>query len=162
LKRVCSASKSDASGAGLGAVLSQVQEDNSIAYASWTLQKHECNYGVTELEALDVVWAVKHCRSYLYIHRYDIYTDHDALKSLLNTPQPLARWGMALQELDLHLHYRPGRANSDADTLSQNAIPDLSDNLIPAVKKVCGPKEGHCEIRCKIQGGSQEMAVMVG
>jgi len=24
------------------------------------------------------------------------------------------------------------------------------------------PKEGHCEKRCEIQGGGQEMAVMVG
>jgi len=28
-------------------------------------------------------------------------------------------------------------------------------------KKNVGPLEGHCEKRCKIQGGSQEMAVMV-
>ena len=81
----------DASGVGLGAVLSQVQDDSSIrpiAYASRTLQKHESNYGVTELEALGVVWAVIHFRSYLYGHRCDVYTDHEALKSLLNTPQP--------------------------------------------------------------------------
>jgi len=32
----------------------------------------------------------------------------------------------------------------------------------PAVKKVCGPQEGHCEKRCEIQGGGQEMAVMIG
>jgi len=32
----------------------------------------------------------------------------------------------------------------------------------PAVKKVCGPKKGNCEKRCEIQGGGQEMAVMVG
>ena len=32
----------------------------------------------------------------------------------------------------------------------------------PAVKKVCGPQEGHCENRCEIQGGGQEMAVLVG
>jgi len=30
------------------------------------------------------------------------------------------------------------------------------------VKKVCDLQEGHCEKRCEIQGGSQEMAVMVG
>jgi len=23
----------------------------------------------------------------------------------------------------------------------------------PALKKVCGPEEGHCEKRCEIQGG---------
>ena len=32
----------------------------------------------------------------------------------------------------------------------------------PAVKKVCGPQKGYGEKRCEIQGGGQEMAVMVG
>ena len=31
-----------------------------------------------------------------------------------------------------------------------------------AVKKECGPEKGYGEKRCEIQGGSQEMAVMVG
>jgi len=29
-------------------------------------------------------------------------------------------------------------------------------------KKVCGTQEGHCEKKCEIQGGGQEMVVMVG
>ena len=47
----------------LGAVLAQKQCDGTVrpvAYASRTLQPHERNYGVMELEALGVVWAVKH------------------------------------------------------------------------------------------------------
>jgi len=31
----------------------------------------------------------------------------------------------------------------------------------PAVKKGCGPKKAIVKKRCKIQGGGQEMAVMV-
>ena len=31
-----------------------------------------------------------------------------------------------------------------------------------AAKKVCGPQKGYGEKRCEIQGGGQEMAVMVG
>ena len=31
-----------------------------------------------------------------------------------------------------------------------------------AVKEVCGPQKGYGEKRCEIQGGGQEMAVMVG
>ena len=123
--------ETDASGIGLGAVLAQKQEDGSVrplAYASRSLQKHERNYGVTELEALAVVWGVKHFRPYLYGHRCDVYTDHEALKSLLNTPQPsgkLARWGMAIQELDLHIHYRPGGKNQNADALSRDPLAAL-------------------------------------
>ena len=117
--------ETDASGAGLGAVLAQEQSDGSvrpIAYASRSLLKHERNYGVTELEGLGVVWAAKHFRPYLYGNACVVYTDHQALKSLLNTPQPsgkLARWGMALQELDLTIRHRSGRHNANADALSR-------------------------------------------
>ena len=128
--------ETDASGQGLGAVLGQQQESGlvaPIAYASRTLQKHEQNYGVTELEALGVVWAIRHFRPYLYGHACKVYTDHEALKSLLNTPHPsgkLARWGLAIQELDLEIHYRPGRSNQAADALSRPAI--SNDGLLGA------------------------------
>ena len=121
--------ETDASGEGLGAVLAQQQEDNSIrpiAYASRSLQSHEKNYGSTELEGLGVVWAVKHFRPYLYGHKCEVFTDHSALTSLLNTPQPsgkLARWGMAIQELDLHIRHRSGKSNANADGLSRCPLP---------------------------------------
>ena len=123
--------ETDASGIGLGAVLSQQQEDGSIrpsAYASRGLQKHERNYSISELEALAVVWASKHFHVYLYGHHCTVYTDHSALKSLLNTPHPsgkLARWGLALQELDLDIQYRSGKENKNADVLSR--LPILLD-----------------------------------
>ena len=44
-------------------------------------------------------------------------------------------------------------------------LPRKNNNLIQnsqAVKKVCGPQKGYGEKRCEIQGGGQEMAVMVG
>ena len=73
-----------------GAVLAQKQDDGSvrpIAYASRSLQPHERNYGITELEGLGVVWAIKHFRPYLYGHSCEVF-NHSALTSLLNTPQP--------------------------------------------------------------------------
>ena len=120
--------ETDASKLGLGAILSQNQPDGSqqpIAYASHSLQSHKQNYGITELEALGVVWAIKHFCPYLYGHRCTVITDHEALKSLLNTPQPsgkLARWVMALQVLDLTIEYRTGRKNEKADSLSRHPV----------------------------------------
>ena len=131
--------ETDASGVGLGAVLAQAQVDGTtrpIAYASRSLQKHERNYCVSELEALAVVWSVKHFHSYLYGHHCTVQTDHSALKSLLNTPNPsgkLARWGLALQELDLEICYRSGKSNANADALSR--IPTFSDTEDPGAKE---------------------------
>lgn len=51
------------------------------------------------------MWAVRHHRTYLYGHNYVVYTDHEAIKSPLNMLQrsgdKQARWGMALQNMDL-------------------------------------------------------------
>ena len=120
--------ETDASGLGLGAVLAQRQGNGAvqpITYASRSLQ--ERNYGITELERLGVVWAVKHFRPYLYGHSCDVYTDHSALTSLLNTPQPsgkLARWGIAIQEMDIRIHHRTGHSNANADALSRSPLAD--------------------------------------
>ena len=120
--------ETDGSGCGLGAVLEQEQADGKlhpVAYASRSLTPPERRYGVSELEALGVVWALKHFRAYLLGHETVVYTDHAALKSLLNTPHPsgkLARWGMAIQEISPEIRYRAGRKNGNADALSRAPV----------------------------------------
>ena len=89
------------------------------------LQSSEVNYVITELEALAVVWGVKHFRQYLYGHKCQVITDHEALKSLLSTPHPsgkLAQWGLILQELDLDITYCPGKRNPKANALSRYPV----------------------------------------
>lgn len=117
--------ETDASGVGLGAVLSQELEGqvNPIAYASCTLDLHERNYGISELETLGLVWAVKYFRPYILGHHTTAYTDHAACTSLLNSPHPsgkLARWALAIQEMDLVIKHKAGRMNANADALSRN------------------------------------------
>ena len=68
---------------------------------------------------------MKHFRHYLYGHRCHVFTDHEPLKSLLNTPHPLgklARWGLALQKADITIHYHPGKSNASADSLSHHPV----------------------------------------
>ena len=99
-------------------MLAQKQCDGTVrpvAYASRTLQPYEGNYGVTELEALGVVWVVKHFRHYLHSHQCDVFADHEALKTL-HIPQGSWPGGvLALQEVNLS---RPRRQNVLVDVLS--------------------------------------------
>ncbi|GES95427.1 1-phosphatidylinositol 4,5-bisphosphate phosphodiesterase-like [Rhizophagus clarus] len=114
----------DASTFALGAILSQKNEDKKervIAYASRTLGKHERNYGITELECLAVVWAVKHFHHYLHGQKFTVITDHAALRYLLNLSNPtgrLGRWLMFLNSYNLEIINRPGKQHTNVDTLS--------------------------------------------
>ena len=81
--------ETDASGVGLGAMLSQKQGDGKhhpVAYASRSLQANEKNYPIFELETLATVWAVKYFRAHLLGHPCTVLPDHAACVSLLNTP----------------------------------------------------------------------------
>ena len=120
--------ETDASILGLGAVLSQKQDGSQahpIAYASRSLHTHERNYGITELETLALVWAVRLFRPYLLGHKTIVFTDHSACTSLLKAPHPspkLARWAVTIQEFDLDIRHRPGKTNANADALSRNPV----------------------------------------
>ena len=151
--------ETDASGIGLGAVLSQKQDDghvHPIAYASRSLNAHEKNYGISELETLGLVWAVRYFRPYLLGHHTIVYTDHSACLSLLNTPRPsgkLARWALTIQEMNLTLKHRSGRQNVNADALSRNPASSVSSVSPPNCVSVCEESENvlavTSEVSCK-------------
>ena len=120
--------ETDASIDGIGAVLSQTQEDgcrHPVAYASRSLSTAERNYAITDLETLAVVWALTHFRCYLYGHAVTVYTDHSAVRAVLETPSPSgrhARWwtrvyGSGIKSIKIV--YRPGKSNMNADALSR-------------------------------------------
>ena len=115
----------DASNTGIGAVLSQMQEDGSekvIAYASRLLGKHEKRYCVTRRELLAVVHFIHLFRPYLLGKEFILRTDHGSLTWLTNFREPegqLARWLERLQEYNFKVIHRRGKKHSNADALSR-------------------------------------------
>ena len=87
----------------------------SPIYASRALSRSERNYGITELETLAVVWAISHFRHFLYRKLVTVFTDHTAVKAVLETPNPTgkhARWwnkvyGCGVREV--RIVYRAGK-----------------------------------------------------
>ena len=130
----------------MGAVLSQSQDDgrvHPIAYASPSLDIHEKNYGVTELETLALVWAVRYFCAYLLGHRTTVFMDHSACMSLLNHPRPsgkLARWALTIQDMDFVIKYRSGRSNTNADALSRNPVSIFSHTSESSAEIMCTGK----------------------
>ena len=116
----------DASERGLGAVLSQEQEDGkeaAIAYASRTLSKSEKRYDPHKLEFLALKWAITdRFHEYLYGGKFDVYTDNNPLTYVLTTAKLDAtgqRWIAALGMYHFKIYYRSGKSNGNADALSR-------------------------------------------
>ena len=115
----------DASDCGIGAVLSQVNDDQSecvIAYASRSLSRQERRYCVTRRELLAIVEFVQHFRQYLLGRQFTLRTDHGSLVWIRNFKEPegqVARWLERLAEYDFAVVHRRGSQHSNADALSR-------------------------------------------
>ena len=110
----------DASDTGLGAVLSQVDEEGRerpIAYGRQLLSKAERRYCVTRRELLAVVTFTHHFRPYLVGQSFLLRTDHGSLTWLQNFREPegqLAQWLERLQELNFEIVHQRGQKHTNA------------------------------------------------
>jgi transposase InsO family protein len=117
----------DACGYGVGCALVQRIDglERPIAFASRLLSKSESNYSITEKECLALVWATKKFRNFLWGNKVHVFTDHQALCWLMTKRDlagRLARWSLTLQEFDLSIFYKNGKAHADADCLSRYPV----------------------------------------
>ena len=76
--------RTDASIDGLGAVLSQVinNEERIILYIIRNVQPNKKNWSIQQLEALGIIWACETVRPYIIGTRVLIITDHKSLQWL--------------------------------------------------------------------------------
>ena len=84
----------DASSAAVGAVLSQFDEngrEHPIYFASRSLNEAVKNYSLYEREGLAIVFALKKFRHYLLCQKFKLFTDHEALKYVINNRDPHGR-----------------------------------------------------------------------
>lgn len=145
----------DASGFGLGAVLTQEinGESKVVAYLSRSLNRCERNYSTTERECLAVLWAIDKLRPYLEGMKFTVVTDHASLVWLHNLKDPtgrLARWAMKMQQHDFEIIHRKGKEHLLPDWLSRsvpsactivepNSLPDKwFSRMLDAVRKEPG------------------------
>ncbi len=79
---------------GISAILAQEDENGKlhpIAFGSQTLRGAEVHYGLTDLEMLAVVYALKNYKVYVYGAKLiTISMDHQALTSMIHKNEELA------------------------------------------------------------------------
>jgi hypothetical protein len=140
----------DASSIALGEVLAQPGEgeiNHPLSFAGRNLSTAEINYTTTEREGLAMVYMLQKLRHYLLGGHFKMFTDHSALKYLVNKPVlggRICRWLLLFQEYDFEIIVKPGRMNKGPDHLSRlehgeepNSLEDtLPDAQLLAIRKM--------------------------
>ena len=112
--------ETDASGDGIGAILTQ--QGKPIAFMSKALGVAKKSWSTYAKEMLAILEAIRLWRPYLLDRKFYIQTDQCSLNVLLEqritTPEQ-QKWVAKLLGYDYEIIYRPGRENAAADALSR-------------------------------------------
>ncbi|XP_020082482.1 uncharacterized protein LOC109706087, partial [Ananas comosus] len=124
----------DACGQRIGAVLSQ--EGRPIAYISKAITQRNIGLSTYEKEFLAILLTVNKWKHYLSPRQFVIKTDHQSLKHLLEQKITTAvqQKGMVkLTKLDYIIHYKAGKKNRSADSLSRRGFEEGTSAAITTV-----------------------------
>ncbi|MCP4493842.1 MAG: hypothetical protein GY820_42055, partial [Gammaproteobacteria bacterium] len=126
------------------------------------LSKSQQSYGVTEVEALACVFAVRYFHTYIMGCEVVLITDHNSLTFLMKQPNPiprLQRWILSLDQYRITWMYRKGTANLVADALSRRyqsaEESELAQSELIKLDAVICQMGGHfrlTELKCMIAG----------
>lgn len=128
----------DASGVGVGAVLSHVMPDGKeqpVAFASRSLSSAERNYSQLEREALGIIVGVTKFHQYLYGRKFTLVTDNRPLAVILGPKRGipsiaamrLQRWAVTLAAYRYDVKVKSSEANANADCMSRLPLPETAD-----------------------------------
>lgn len=122
----------DASKLGVGAVLSQIDDEGNevpIAYFSQKLNNAQSNYSITELGCLAAILSLRKFRAYVEGQAFTIITDHASLQWLVrqtDLSSRLARWALKLQGYRFQVEHRKGSLNVVPDSLSRQNFEEVN------------------------------------
>ncbi|MBW0468533.1 hypothetical protein O181_008248 [Austropuccinia psidii MF-1] len=129
----------DACGDGLGVALNQVQitddkpTEGPVCYISKQIKPTEARYGASQMQCLCLVWALEKLHYYLAGSVFEVITDCNAVKSLLNMKTPnrhMLRRQIAIQEYtgNMTIVHKAGIIHKNADRLSRWELDNTTDN----------------------------------
>ncbi|GJS23009.1 putative CCCH-type zinc finger family protein [Tanacetum coccineum] len=104
----------DASGLGIGGVLSQLKRP--IAFFSEKLNDTRRRYSTYDKEFYAIVRSLEYWRHYLLPAEFILYSDHEALKFIQGQAKLKprhAKWVETLQDFSFVIRHKAGSANSD-------------------------------------------------
>ena len=115
--------RTDASTAGVGGMLVQVDQDGKeevVALASKAFNDTETKWSTIEQECFAIFFCIRKWEHMLRGQQFEVETDHKNLEYLDNTDVPkLVRWRLALQEYQFTIRHISGSKNVVADALSR-------------------------------------------
>ncbi|QRW18523.1 Retrotransposable element Tf2 protein [Rhizoctonia solani] len=133
----------DASGAALGSILSQQQEDgrlHPLGFLSESFKGAEQNYNTHDKELLAIIRSFEYWRIFLEgtLHPITVFTNHRNLeywKESQTFNRCHARWHLLLAGYNFQIVYRPGKQSGKPDALSQQAdhadVPPEPQSMLP-------------------------------
>ncbi|KAF8750267.1 hypothetical protein RHS01_09459 [Rhizoctonia solani] len=135
--------ETDASGAALGSILSQRQEDgrlHPLGFLSESFKGAEQNYDTHDKELLAIIRSFEYWRIFLEgtLHPVTVFTDHRNLeywKESRTFNRRHARWHLLLAGYNFQIVYCPGKQLGKPDALSRRSdhadIPPAAQTMLP-------------------------------
>ncbi|MBW0478658.1 hypothetical protein O181_018373 [Austropuccinia psidii MF-1] len=114
-------------------VIDDKPTEGLVCYISRQIKPTEARYGASQMECLCLVWALEKLHYHLDGSAFEVITDFNAVKSLLNMKPPnihMLRWQIAIKEYrgNMTIVHKAGNIHNNSDGLSRWALANTPDN----------------------------------